>query len=90
MTTAILVAALIPFLLGFLWYSDALFGKAWLEAIGKSKEEIEPDIARHAVSVVGWLAASFVFVSYQHRNSFKHQGVSVSGYCTMGCLYDAS
>ena len=58
---AILIGAIIPFLLGFLWYSPAMFGNVWVEAIGKKREELEPPIARHAIAIVGWLAASFVF-----------------------------
>ena len=38
---AILVATLAAFMLGWLWYGP-LFGQAWLKAIGKSADEIEP------------------------------------------------
>ena len=38
---AILVATIAAFALGWLWYGP-LFGEAWLKAIGKSADEIEP------------------------------------------------
>ena len=38
---AILVATVLAFVLGGLWYGP-LFGKAWLAAMGKTEDEIEP------------------------------------------------
>lgn len=38
---AILVATVAAFALGWLWYGP-LFGEAWLKAVGKTAEEIEP------------------------------------------------
>lgn len=61
MVTAILVSALLAFLLGFLWYSPAMFGKAWLQAIGKKEEDVEANMGQHAVSIVGWLVAAFIY-----------------------------
>ena len=61
MVAAILISALLGFLLGFLWYSPKVFGDAWLQAIGKTEKGIEPTIARHAISIIGWLAAAFVY-----------------------------
>lgn len=37
---AVLVAGLIPMLLGSLWYGP-LFGKKWLEMVGKTEEDIK-------------------------------------------------
>jgi len=62
MVTAILVSTLLAFLLGFLWYSPAVFGKAWLDAVGKNVGDVqETTMAMHAVSIIGWLAAAFVY-----------------------------
>ncbi len=38
---AVLVAALIPVVMGFIWYNPAVFGKVWMSAIG-----IDPDAIR--------------------------------------------
>ena len=37
---AVLVAALIGFVIGALWYSPMLFGRAWMRAAGVSEEQI--------------------------------------------------
>jgi len=38
---AVLVAALLTYGVGALWYSPVLFSNAWLAALGKTKEEIQ-------------------------------------------------
>ena len=37
---AVLVATLAAYFFGALWYSPFLFGKTWMTALGKSKEEL--------------------------------------------------
>lgn len=62
MTTAILLSAILAFVLGFLWYSPKMFGEVWLDAIGRRPEDVtESNMALHAVSIVGWLASAFVY-----------------------------
>ncbi|MGZ3933009.1 MAG: DUF1761 domain-containing protein, partial [Bacteroidia bacterium] len=36
---AVLVAALIPMVLGFIWYNPKVLGKAWMEASGMTEEK---------------------------------------------------
>jgi hypothetical protein len=36
---AVLVAAIITFIIGGLWYSPALFGQRWMLAVGKSEQD---------------------------------------------------
>lgn len=38
---AVIVAAISTFLIGFLWYSPILFGKAWMKANGLTDAEIQ-------------------------------------------------
>lgn len=38
---AILVAAIVPMVLGFLWYSPMLFGKAWMKETGLTEEKLK-------------------------------------------------
>jgi len=40
---AVLVAGIAYFILGAIWYSPALFGNAWMKAIGKTKEQAQAD-----------------------------------------------
>ncbi len=38
---ALLVAALVPMLLGFIWYHEKVFGKSWMAAAGMTDEKIK-------------------------------------------------
>ncbi|MTE27176.1 MULTISPECIES: DUF1761 domain-containing protein [Winogradskyella] len=38
---AILVAAVVPMVLGFLWYNPAIFGKAWMRESGMTEEKMK-------------------------------------------------
>lgn len=37
---AVVVAAVVYFVIGALWYSPALFGTAWMRGIGKTKDQM--------------------------------------------------
>lgn len=43
---AIFVAALISFVIGGLWYSPLLFGKAWMKEMGFSEEDTQGNMGR--------------------------------------------
>jgi len=38
---AIVIAALIPMLIGFIYYNKALFGKAWMNSLGITEENLK-------------------------------------------------
>lgn len=38
---AVLVGAVVYFIFGALWYSKGIFGHAWMQGIGKTKEQLE-------------------------------------------------
>jgi Protein of unknown function (DUF1761) len=38
---ALIVAALVPMLLGFIWYHEKVFGKAWMVAAGMTDEKVK-------------------------------------------------
>ncbi|MBD3160906.1 MAG: DUF1761 family protein, partial [Candidatus Eisenbacteria bacterium] len=40
---AVLIGAVAYMVLGALWYSPVVFGKAWMRAIGKTAEQIQAD-----------------------------------------------
>ena len=46
---AVLVATVLAFVLGGLWYGP-LFGKAWLAAMGKTEDDIEPSASPFVIS----------------------------------------
>ncbi len=56
---AILVATLAAFVLGYVWYGPA-FGKAWLAALGKTEDDIQPSPTPFVVSSVAALATCIV------------------------------
>ena len=36
---SVIIAALIPMVMGFIWYHKAVFGKAWMDSIGMTEEK---------------------------------------------------
>ena len=76
---AVLVAAIIPMLIGMTWYSPAMFAKKWMSLVGKTEEEIKksgPGKA-YAFSFLGSLVMSYVLAhsvifasSYMHMSGF--------------------
>ena len=59
---AIVVATVAAFALGGLWYGP-LFGKAWLAALGKAPEDIEPSPTPFVVSAVAALVTCVVMAA---------------------------
>lgn len=59
---AILVSTIAAFVLGGLWYGP-LFGKAWLEAIGKTEADIEPSAAPFVISFFSALFTAIVLAA---------------------------
>jgi uncharacterized protein DUF1761 len=49
---AVLVAGVVIFLLGGLWYSPVLFAKRWVALIGKSEEELKANTGNMPLSYV--------------------------------------
>jgi hypothetical protein len=56
---AIVVAALVPMVLGALWYSPALFAEPWLRAVGRTKEELTGAWLGYVFSAVAALLMSY-------------------------------
>lgn len=72
---AVLVAGLVPMVVGMIWYSPAVFAKKWLVLIGKTEEEIKksgPGKA-YAISTLASLLMSYVMA---------HSVVFGTAYCT--------
>jgi hypothetical protein len=73
---AILVSAVILWLLGALWFSPALFAKPWVAAVGRKMGE-QPKGVVHGMlsSFIGDLLTSLVlahFVIWSHVSGFGH------------------
>ncbi len=63
---AVLAATVLAFVLGGIWYGP-VFGKAWLEALGKTEDDIQPSASPFIISfftalltavVLAWLIAA--------------------------------
>ena len=74
---AILVVALVNMALGALWYSKILFGKKWMELLGKKEEDFKDNLKTawkaYAVSFVGALVTSIIlalFMEYKEAVTF--------------------
>jgi hypothetical protein len=57
---AVVVAALVPMVLGALWYSPALFARPWLRAVGRTMEELSGARIGYALSAVAALVTAAV------------------------------
>ena len=59
---AVVAATVAGFLLGGIWYGP-LFGNAWLAALGKTEEDIEPSATPFVVSVFTSLVTALVLAA---------------------------
>lgn len=60
---AVIVCAVIYFMLGGLWYSKLLFANPWMKAMGKTPEELKAQgnpIAGYILSFIGSLLTAFM------------------------------
>jgi hypothetical protein len=78
---SMVIAALIPMVMGFVWYHKAVFGKAWMDSIGMTEEKAKnanmPVV--FGVSLVMAFLLAFFFVNFNNGpgqegeyDSFKH------------------
>ncbi len=58
---AVVVSAIAAILVGFIWFSPPLFEKAWLEDIGRTREQIEGDSPlKYLVAFIGSLLMAYI------------------------------
>jgi len=66
---AVLIASIVPMIIGGLWYSPLLFAKQFMALIGKTEEELKKGFnpARdYGLSFVSSLVMSFVLAHFVH------------------------
>jgi hypothetical protein len=56
---AVIVTAIVPVLLGALWYSSAMFAQPWLRAVGRSREELSGAAMGYVLSALGAVLTSY-------------------------------
>ena len=89
---AVLVSAVLIFILGGLWYSKALFAKRWIALMGKSEEELKAASASSNMPlmfvgafVCGLLIAWTLAIVMNHFPPFTApRGAAVGGLCWLG------
>ncbi|MCI4371595.1 MAG: DUF1761 domain-containing protein [Thermoplasmata archaeon] len=74
---AVIVTAIVAFVLGGIWYSRAVFGKAWMAALGRTEADMEAMRKKAPKGIVGGLIgaiiAAFVlslFLNYARAANF--------------------
>lgn len=88
---AIIVSALVSMVLGFAWYSQALFGKAWIAAMGFTPETMAKNKQRGmakilVVNAIATLVMAWVFamLNYNLGNIAVRQGVATGFWVWLG------
>jgi accessory gene regulator protein AgrB len=84
--TAIMVSAIVGYVLGMLWYSPALFGKQWMKLVGLTEKDMEKAkkkgmakqmiIALVAVIVMSYVLSLFV----QFSGAVSFAGGIITGF----------
>ncbi len=82
------VSAVLSFALGAIWYSPALFGKAWMKALGKTAEELKNGASGsiYLITFFSFLIACFVLdniINFTLASSLV-EGIMVGILCWLG------
>ena len=56
---AIFVAAIVPMVLGALWYSNALFARPWMRAVDRTEDELKGAGMGYVLSAIGAVLMSY-------------------------------
>lgn len=96
---AVLVAGIVIFLLGGLWYSPALFAKRWIALHGRTEEQMKADAARANMPImylsaficaliIAWAMAvlgdPFVPAAATSAGNWAFRGVKLGIFCWFG------
>jgi hypothetical protein len=57
---AVIVAGIVPMVLGALWYSPVLFAEPWMRAVGRTQEELGDAALGYVLSAIGAFLSSYV------------------------------
>jgi len=59
---AVLVAAIVTFILGGLWYTRSLFGNPWMKLVGKSEDELRKGArpTNYVIAFISGLITAYV------------------------------
>jgi hypothetical protein len=68
--TTLLISALIPLIIGFIWYNKAVFGNAWMRVSGTTEEKMKA--SNMAVIFIATYVLGF-FISFMLMGMVIHQ-----------------
>ncbi|HYS99895.1 MAG TPA: DUF1761 domain-containing protein [Thermoplasmata archaeon] len=89
---AVVVAAIVSFVIGGIWYARPVFGKAWMAALGKTQADMEAMRKQapkgFAAGLIGALISSFVLAIFLDYGRLAGVGLpgSVAGGAVVGLL----
>lgn len=84
----VIVAAVVAMILGGIWYTPAVFGNAWMRAIGKGKESMAGSHASMLWMLVATLVMSYVlahFIGYAGAST-PWEGAQVGAWLWLGFI----
>ena len=95
---AVIVGAIVSFVIGMIWYSPLLFGKLWIKANGFNEKEIKEKhkkgmMAKGMVgSIIGALVMSFVLSVSIHltQATTLTSGLLIGGFLWLGFMATAA
>lgn len=61
---AVFVSAIVFFVIGAIWYNDALFGKAWRDSMGKTNAEFEKEEETNMVKSFGLMFLGSLIMAF--------------------------
>ena len=90
---AVLVSAVVYYILGALWYSNILFGKPWLKLIGIPVEELTKGAGKaYIISFIGSLVMAYILafiIHFAHAVNF-FRGMETGFWCWLGFIATAT
>ena len=69
------VAALVPMIIGFIWYNPKVFGNAWMKAAKVTQEDVEGG----NMPLIFGLSYVFSLILAFMMNYFVHHGMQIAG-----------
>ncbi len=71
----IIVAALIPTIMGFIYYNPAVMGKAWMNSMGKTEKELQEGFNFPVVMLISLVLAFFLSFFLDTTIELSHKTV---------------
>ncbi len=84
---ALLVAALVPMLTGFIYYNPKTMGSAWMRSLGKTEEELRDGFNMPVALIVGFVLAFLLAFIVDGLIELTHKEVNDAGELVFGSFH---